>query len=116
MSNEFNVQELLRDMLSVAAQEIVRSDWAKIQQMADFEFREILARVQEIQRLLDEGQISEEKADRFFHNQVALSHDILGTVRVLRKLEVQRVLRAVLNVIGGTVNNFVGFELIEVED
>ena len=116
MSNEFNVQELLQDMLSVAAQEIVRSDWAKIQQTADSEFRHILARVQEIQRLLDEGQISEEKAERLFDNQVALSHSVLGTVRVLRKLEVQRVLRAVLNVIGGTVNNFVGFELIEVED
>lgn len=116
MFNEFNVKELLQDMLSVAAQEIVQSDWAKIQQTADFEFREILARVQEIQRLLDEGQISEETADRLFDNQVALSHSVLGTVRVLRKLEVQRVIRAVLNAIGRTVNNFVGFNLVEVED
>lgn len=116
MSNEFNVQELLQDMLSVAAQEIVRSDWAKIQQTADFEFREILARVQEIQRLLDKGQISEEAADRLFDNQVTLTNRALRAVSLLRKLEVQRVLRVVLNVIGGTVNNFVGFELIEVED
>ena len=116
MFNEFNVEKLLQDMLSVAAQEVVQSDWAKIQQTADSEFRDILSRVQEIQRLLDEGQISKEAAERLFDNQVALSHSVLGTVRVLRKLEVQRVLRAVLNVIGGTVNNFVGFELIEVED
>lgn len=115
MANEFNVQELLENMLSVAAREMARGNWAKIQQTADFEFRDILARVQEIQRLLDEGQISEEAADRLFNDQVALAHSALNVVKVLEKLEVQRVIRAVLNVIGDTVNKFVGFKLIDVE-
>lgn len=115
MANEFNVPELLGNMLSVAAREMAQGNWAKIQQTADFEFRDILERVQEIQRLLDEDQISEEAADRLFDNQIALARSALNVVKVLEKLEVQRVIRAVLNVIGDTVNKFVGFKLIDVE-
>lgn len=111
-----NPRKLIEQMLSVAMKEVTENDWNQINATVEAEFSAIVDRIAEIQRRAASGEISEEGAERLFQNQVGLMHSALYLDRVLKRLAVQRLVNTVFNAIGGIVNQWVGFELIEVED
>lgn len=111
-----DLRELIEKMLSIAMKEVTESNWKQINTTVEAEFSAIVDRIAEIQRRVVSGEISEEGAERLFQNQVSLMHSALHLDRVLKRLAVQRLVNTVFNAIGGIVNQWVGFELIEVED
>ena len=115
MANTLDTQQLLSDMVSVA-REIAQNDWDEIEQIAKDEFEMILKRIERIGIKHKAGKLSDEEAKLLLDLQVLPVQAVLGRLEVLGSLRAQRITTAVFNAIGGIVNRFVGFELIEVED
>lgn len=115
MANTFDSQQLLSKMVSVA-REIAQNDWDEIEQIAKDEFEMILNRIERIGIKHKAGKLSDEEAKLLLDLQVLPAQTVLGRREVLGSLKAQRMITAVFNAIGGIVNRFVGFELIEVED
>ena len=115
MANTFDSQQLLSTMLSTA-KEIAQNDWDEIEQIAKKEFGIILRRIEDIGIDRKADRLSEGEAQFLLSAQVSLSQIVLNRLEVLGTLKAQRMINTVFNAIGGIVNRFVGFELIEVED
>ena len=115
MSNTFDPPELLSLMLSTA-QEIAQGKWNQIQETAETEFRMILDRIERIEDLRATGNLTEDEAKFVMSLQVSTVQIVLIRLNVLRNLEIQRIINAVLNAIGDIVNRAIGFELIEIDD
>ena len=115
MANTFDSQELLGKMLSTA-KEIAQSDWAEIENIAEYRFGTILKQIEEIRIDRKAGKLSEAEAKFLLDIQVIPAQIALRRLEVLGSLKAQRITTAAFNAIGGIVNRFVGFELIEVED
>ena len=115
MSNTFDPQELLGLMVSTA-QDIAQGNWNTIQETAETEFEMMLARVEKIKRLRAADRLTEDEAKFIMSLEVSRSQLVLIRLKVLENLEIQRMINAVLNVIGSIVNKAVGFKLIEIED
>ena len=115
MSNTFDSQKLLSLMVS-AAQEIAQNNWDDIQEIAESEFEVILYRIEKIEKQRTAGSLKKDEAKLLLSFQVSTLQIVLIRLEVLRNLEVQRMVNAVLNAIGSIVNEIVNFELIEIED
>lgn len=115
MANTLDTQQLLSKMVSVA-RDIAQNDWDEIEQIATDEFEMILKRIERIGIKHRAGNLSEAEGKLLLDLQVVPAQTVLGRREVLGSLRAQRIITAVFNAIGGIVNRFVGFELIEVED
>ena len=115
MPNTFDSQELLSLMVS-AAQDIAENKWDDIKETAEIEFEMILYRIEKIENRLAAGSLPEDEAKFLLSLEVSASQIVLTRIEVLRNLEVQRIVNAVLNAIGSIVNGVVKFDLIEIEN
>ena len=108
---EFNLSELLNPMLSAAKGELTKY-WSEVKPYAQKEIKAMAENLKLINKLKQQGKITEEQAKLYLDLQKNSFKIVLLTFQGLSILTVENTINAVLKSVKDTVNSVIGWKLI----
>lgn len=106
-----NIPYLATEMLA-AAKPILQNHWSEIKDYAEIEFKKFLSAAANIEDLLLEGKINQERARILINFQLKSIENVFLTIEGLQLIAVQNAINAAVSVVKDTINSSIGFNLL----
>ncbi|MBN2486152.1 MAG: hypothetical protein JXB34_09280 [Bacteroidales bacterium] len=108
---ELNTKKITADMLN-AAKTVLKKHWKETKPYAEQQFKTFAQNIQLIASLKLRGEITEEKAKLHLNIQRNSIQIVLLTIEGLGLLAVEEAINAAIDVVKGTVNTAIGWNLL----
>jgi len=108
---KIDVSKLSLDMLN-AAKIVLLQEWPEVQNYAKTEFKKIAEDIAMIQEMKLNDEITEERARLHLEIQKNATRTVLLAIQGLGIIAVEQAINAALDVVKGTVNKALGWDLL----
>jgi hypothetical protein len=105
--------EALGTGMIAAAREVVATRWPALRALAEVELRRLAISLQDVARLLQDGDINAERARHLIHIHRVTAHSVMKTVEGLGLKTAKDATGAALRSASSIINRAVGFNLLE---